>query len=163
MTVVSLTRKTHVRVLQIVNSYAIEMAAGLQDEGETAEETALRELKEETGYTGTRIIKTSPVLISDPGMTSANMRLVTVEVDLDDPRNEVPETKLERGEFVNKLVVDMSSLSQTLEGENASLNSISIFDWVFHSTWTTVFQIIHKLAMPLMLDFSILLVALNRE
>jgi 8-oxo-dGTP pyrophosphatase MutT (NUDIX family) len=35
-----------------IDAVTIEVPAGLMDEGETAEECALRELKEETGYTG---------------------------------------------------------------------------------------------------------------
>lgn len=39
----------------------IEVPAGLIDEGETAEEAAVRELKEETGYVG-KVTETSPVM-----------------------------------------------------------------------------------------------------
>jgi len=35
-----------------IGKVCIEVPAGLIDEGETAEECALRELKEETGYVG---------------------------------------------------------------------------------------------------------------
>lgn len=35
-----------------INAVAIEVPAGLMDEGETPEECALRELREETGYVG---------------------------------------------------------------------------------------------------------------
>lgn len=41
----------------------IEVPAGLIDEGETAEECAVRELKEETGYVG-KASETTPVMFN---------------------------------------------------------------------------------------------------
>lgn len=57
-----------------VNAFTIEWPAGLIDENETAEEAAVREMYEETGYHG-KVISTSPAVSADPGMTSANMKL----------------------------------------------------------------------------------------
>lgn len=53
---------------------------------------ALRELKEETGYTG-RISSITPICFSDPGMTSATMSMVCVDVDLDDDLNKNPKVR----------------------------------------------------------------------
>lgn len=39
----------------------IEVPAGLVDEGETAEQSAVRELKEETGYVG-QVTESSPLM-----------------------------------------------------------------------------------------------------
>lgn len=44
---------------------------GLMDEGETPEQAALRELVEETGYTG-EPTGVSAILASDPGWVSGN-------------------------------------------------------------------------------------------
>lgn len=41
----------------------IEVPAGLIDEGETAEEAALRELKEETGYVGV-LSESTPIMFN---------------------------------------------------------------------------------------------------
>ena len=50
--------------------------AGLVDPGETVEETARRELKEETGLELTSIFKTSPPVYSSSGLTDESVTLV---------------------------------------------------------------------------------------
>lgn len=53
-----------------VDKTVIELPAGLLDEGETPEECALRELREETGYIGEIVADPSrPVLFSSESCT----------------------------------------------------------------------------------------------
>jgi len=47
---------------------------GLVDENETAEQAALRELEEETGYIGEEVIDVSTILASDPGWRTNSSR-----------------------------------------------------------------------------------------
>lgn len=80
------------------------------DAGETAEEAAVREFKEETGYECS-VVSVSPVQAADPGMSSANMQLVMVEVRLEEGEEEVrPEQRLEDGEHIERVVVPMGEL-----------------------------------------------------
>ncbi|KIJ99558.1 hypothetical protein K443DRAFT_679821 [Laccaria amethystina LaAM-08-1] len=97
-----------------INKFVIELPAGLLDEGETPEEAAFRELEEETGYKAHKVLEVSPVIVSDPGMTNANMKLVTLEVLLDNSL-ELPEQKLEKGEFIISRVVELAKLSEELK------------------------------------------------
>jgi ADP-ribose pyrophosphatase len=55
--------------------------AGLMDRGETIEQTARRELMEETGLNLTRIIRISPPLYSSAGMTDESVAMVYAECD----------------------------------------------------------------------------------
>lgn len=82
-----------------VDGVCIEIPAGLLDPNETLETCAERELFEETGYIG-KAIRTSPVMFNDPGFCNTNLKLVTVSVDLEDPRNQNPTPHLEDGEFI---------------------------------------------------------------
>ncbi|KAK1927689.1 putative phosphoribosyl-ATP diphosphatase [Papiliotrema laurentii] len=98
----------------------IELPAGLVDEGEDAESTALRELHEETGYgtgksgDGVSVEDVSSVLVKDPGMTGANFNLVTVKVKLNENDPE-PEQHLEEGEHIVKRVVPLKDLYDVLQ------------------------------------------------
>ncbi len=62
-----------------IDSPVIEFPAGLIDSGESAADTALRELEEETGYTG-KVLDVGPVVYSSPGLTDESVIWVTVEV-----------------------------------------------------------------------------------
>ncbi|KAF3911908.1 hypothetical protein ABW21_db0206412 [Orbilia brochopaga] len=96
-----------------VAAMCVEFPAGLIDEGETPEAAAIRELKEETGYEGT-VVSISPTIVSDPGMTNANMQHVTVEVQLNEG-DEEPEQHLEDGEFIQRVVVPLDELLKKLD------------------------------------------------
>ncbi|MGD8256091.1 MAG: NUDIX hydrolase [Desulfobacterales bacterium] len=59
--------------------YEYGFPAGLVDEGETTQEAARRELKEETGLDLTRIVRISPAIYSSAGMTDESVTMVYVE------------------------------------------------------------------------------------
>jgi len=74
-----------------VGKSTLEFPAGLIDAGETPEQAALRELKEETGYVGEacKIAPTvSPLVCMSPGLCDETVRCVVVVVDLDNPYND---------------------------------------------------------------------------
>ncbi|KAH7084479.1 NUDIX hydrolase domain-like protein [Paraphoma chrysanthemicola] len=96
-----------------VNAFTIEWPAGLIDEHETAEEAAVRELYEETGYHG-KVVSTSPAVSADPGMSSANMKLCMVEIRLKEGEPE-PEQHLEEGEEIQRVNVPLAELYDRLE------------------------------------------------
>ena len=64
-----------------LGDYQYGFPAGLVDEGETIQQTCIRELKEETGLNVTRIKKISPPVYSSSGMTDESVSMVYVECD----------------------------------------------------------------------------------
>lgn len=95
-----------------VDAVCVELPAGLVDEKETPEEASIRELHEETGYKG-KVTMMSPTIFSDPGMSTANMQLATVEVQLKEGDRE-PEQALDDGEFIERVVVPLNELYDRL-------------------------------------------------
>jgi len=97
-----------------VGKFVVELPAGLIDDGETPEEAAIRELREETGYEAEGVLDSSSVVVNDPGMTNANMKLVILDVTLDGEM-ESPEQNLEPGETITRRAVEVAKLYSVLK------------------------------------------------
>jgi ADP-ribose pyrophosphatase len=95
-----------------LDAYSVEWPAGLIDAEETAEEAAVREFKEETGY-DCKVTSVSPPQAADPGLSNANMQLAMVEVQLGEDDAE-PEQRLEDGEHIQRVVVPLSEFYDRL-------------------------------------------------
>ncbi|KAI0880148.1 NUDIX hydrolase domain-like protein [Annulohypoxylon maeteangense] len=112
-----------------LDSYTVEWPAGLIDAEETAEQAAVREFKEETGY-DCSVLSISPVQAADPGMSDANMQLVMVEVKLGE-RDEEPEQRLDDGEHIQRVVVPLSELYDRL-AEYSKADRMIVAAKLFH-------------------------------
>ncbi|RAH47659.1 MutT/nudix family protein, partial [Aspergillus brunneoviolaceus CBS 621.78] len=97
-----------------IDKVVIEVPAGLIDAGETVEECAVRELKEETGYVGVAE-QTSSVMFNDPGFCNTNLNMVHVRVDMSLPENQNPKPELEDNEFIECFTVPLSTLFEELK------------------------------------------------
>jgi ADP-ribose pyrophosphatase len=118
-----------------IQAICVEFPAGLIDAGETVEQAALRELKEETGYDG-RIVDVSPVIANDPGMSTSNMVMVVAEVDVKDGE-ELPEQHLDEGETIERIVVPLNELYERLEkfSKEGKLVDSRLWHWAEGVRW----------------------------
>ncbi|CAH1783847.1 unnamed protein product [Owenia fusiformis] len=107
-----------------MKTYTIEFPAGLIDSGEDPKETAVRELKEETGYHAD-IKHISPAVCLDPGLSSCTVALVSAEIDGDSHVNLHPQSNPDSTEFIEVLTVPLNELLDTL---NVHANQGSVID-----------------------------------
>ncbi|KAK2807916.1 hypothetical protein FQN50_005158 [Emmonsiellopsis sp. PD_5] len=108
-----------------IDKVVIEVPAGLIDAGETPEECAVRELREETGYVGVAE-ETSPVMYNDPGFCNTNLNMVHVRVDMTLPANQNPQPQLEDNEFIECFSIPLATLYaelKRLEGEGYAIDA----------------------------------------
>ncbi|KAI6652035.1 ADP-sugar pyrophosphatase-like [Oopsacas minuta] len=94
-----------------VGKLVLEFPAGLVDKGEELEQSAHRELKEETGESGKIIAKSKPTF-ADPWKSDETSVAFTME--LNDSKKGTS-TKLDEDEFLSKLEVPFDNLLATLE------------------------------------------------
>ncbi len=92
-----------------LDQYVIEFPAGLIDSGETPETAALRELREETGYSG-KLLAVTPKAYSSPGLTDEF--LVFAKIEADPQRGE---TKFDESESIETFAVKPADLNRFLE------------------------------------------------
>jgi len=110
-----------------INNYIIGFPAGVTDDDNIAEE-ALKELKEETGYTG-EIISISPILKINPGIMNINAHIVIVEIDEKNPLNKNPEQSLEPSEEIEVILKTKKDIKEFLLQEIKKGHEIGIGLW----------------------------------
>ena len=104
-----------------LDAYAVEFPAGLIDRAEEPATTALRELKEETGYTG-RLVKMLPVGFNSPGLTQEGVYIAIVEID--EAAQGSLKTKFDESESIETILVAKNDLNAFLEQVDASGDKI---------------------------------------
>jgi len=99
-----------------VDGYVITFPAGLVDKGESYEASAVRELKEETGYVGS-VIKTTPPNLSSAGMTDELVTVSVVHIDESLPENQNPIQNLESDEDIEVWLVREGDIKLFIDDE----------------------------------------------
>lgn len=103
------------------DAFMIEFPAGLIDKGESPEATAVRELREETGYTGV-VRRMLPPAYNSPGLTSEYVYIAIMDVPehiQDDIR-----TDFDENEDIETILVPLDALSGFLDDAAASGSKI---------------------------------------
>lgn len=100
------------------DAQVLEFPAGLIDPEEAPETTAVRELREETGYHGVLKWISRPCL-SSPGMSGEHFYTAVVEVDETLPENRNPQTDWDDGEQIRAFCVPLAEVPAFLSGRVA--------------------------------------------
>lgn len=101
-----------------VRRQVVEFPAGLMDGDETPEQSARRELKEETGFIAKKIT-IHPPAYTTPGLANESVYVVEVEIDENAPENRNPETKFDASESIVTLLVNESELGDFYRRQTA--------------------------------------------
>ena len=139
----TIVRKTRPPELLLIRQFrppmdceVVEFVAGLIDAGETPEQAALRELKEETGYSeGVTVTKVTAGMPLDPGMSNSCAGVVFVEIDGDHPANLNPVACPEDGEYIVPFTVPFPDLETVLGKMESDGYAIDVAVWCYAFGW----------------------------
>uniref|UniRef100_A0A131Y0B8 Putative nucleoside diphosphate-sugar hydrolase of the mutt nudix family n=1 Tax=Ixodes ricinus TaxID=34613 RepID=A0A131Y0B8_IXORI len=98
-----------------VKAFTLELPAGIVESPETSsQQSALRRLNSQTGYTSTGVKQVSPLTASDPIHTTCTTKIVSVEINGDDLRNLNAQQKFAEGEFYEVVQIPMNDVLERL-------------------------------------------------
>mgnify|MGYP000899683065 FL=1 len=110
-----------------IDNYIIGFPAGLVEKG-SLPENALRELKEETGYTG--MVKSVGIsLYSNAALLTDRIRVVKVEIDENLEENKNPKQNLEAAEDIEVIALKKEELKHFFLKEQANGTAIAMGPW----------------------------------
>ena len=112
-----------------MNAFVIGFPAGLAESADIPAE-ALKELREETGYTGT-VVDISPGLAFNASLSREIVHLARVDVDEHDPANKDPQQSLEPEEQIDVVTVAREHIPEFFRAEQEKGNLISASVWYF--------------------------------
>lgn len=112
-----------------VGGYIYEFPAGLINPGESPAETAVRELKEETGYIG-RIVTCTPAAYTSPGLSSECVYIAEMYVDLAEQGD--LDTHFDESENIETFLIEPKDLPEFLKKADIEGNKVDskIFMWM---------------------------------
>lgn len=116
-----------------LDGITLEFPAGLVDPGEDVSTAALREIKEETGYTGTITRVISPRIVS-AGISSERIAIVEVDVDEEHPDNQNPCPKPEGTEDIRARRLPRGEWEACLEGYEHLAVDAKVSTWLLGRT-----------------------------
>ncbi|HME53144.1 MAG TPA: NUDIX hydrolase [Candidatus Lokiarchaeia archaeon] len=115
-----------------INKIAISFPAGLVDQGETPDQAALRELKEETGYHGT-VKATSTLMPKSAGLTTESATVVFCEVD----PAAVGKTEMEETEEIQSFWLTPAAFKKMIAKMNLETTCVELDTWNYIAGLTT--------------------------
>ena len=96
-----------------IGAYELGFPAGMIDEGEDPRVSIVRELKEETGYTG--IVKNmTPLAVNTAGLSSESCYISEIEIDENLPENQDVKQELEPDEEIEVILVQESEMTEVV-------------------------------------------------
>jgi len=137
-----------------VGKYVLQFPGGQTDNEDDCVGDAIRELKEETGYTASRIVEVksvrtcplvSPILYIDPWKSNENCQLVVLEVDGDDLQNQFTKQSLEDDEMIQVHLLDLTKNAVKDLEDLAQKNNFLIESRAYMFLWGISFAKNHDL------------------